>query len=524
MNDAGSCNIPPLRRALIPRLHKTIPQVRETTAPEDRAMAWGRRNFMGNPGAALIASVSRLRRQKKYPPTPWSAQRLYRPFVRSSLVMALSLGFTAGAVMLFLSALKISVGLTWVTHTQAHGVAQVFGWSGLFMMGVAFHVVPRFRNGPIDFPWPQRSILALILVGIVLRFTGQTVDSLSVSPGLLAASGVCLVLGVVLFALVIGRALLRGTAPHGPAEPWLGMGLIWAVVAASLHLDIVIRMGLNNSPVAPLFLDGAFIHAATLGFIGNFIFGVSLRAVPAFLGLRPARRGLGWLAFGCINGGLGLTVGGWLADMEPWLLAAGALLELIGFASLVASIGLLGRRVTPRNYNLGTYVRYEWFVRSAYIWLLVAGILQVLQAAGGVWETRIFPAELAKPTLHVLALGFVTMMIMGMGSRMIPLFEGSILPVHRLMDLAYVSLNVGVVLRLAFGVLPLGAEWPGLAASGMLGTLALALFAWVIWRALNAPAREAYRARAEEFGRQHMMAMPLVLGKSLRPPGGKPAD
>jgi uncharacterized protein involved in response to NO len=210
--------------------------------------------------------------------------------------------------------------------------------------------------------------------------------------------------------------------------------------------------------------------------------------------------------------------------MEPWLLASGALLELVGFASLVVSIGLYGRRITPRNYNLGTYVRYEWFVRSAYGWLLVAGILQVLQAAGGVWESQILPADLAKPTIHVLALGFITMMIMGMGSRMLPLFEGSILPGHRLMDLAFAGLNAGVVLRLAFGVFPLGAEWPGLAASGTLGTSALALYAWVIWRALNPAAREAYRERAQEFGRQQMMATPLVLGKPLRPPGGKPTD
>ena len=479
---------------------------------------------MVNPGTALIASVRRLRRRSKYPPTPWSAQRLYRPFVRWALVAALTLGFSAGAAMLFLSALGTPTGLAWVTHTQAHGVAQVFGWAGLFMMGVAFHVVPRFRNGPIDFPWPQRGILALVLAGIVLRFTGQTLDSATAGPFLLVASGVSLGLGVILFALVIGRALLRGTAPRGIAEPWLAMGLVWAVVAVGLHLDIVVQMGLDRSPVAPLFLDGAFVHAAMLGFIGNFVFGVSLRAAPAFLGLSPARAGRGWLAFGCINGGVGLTVGGWLAGLETWLLAPGALLEFIGFASLVASLGLYGRRIHPRNYNLGTYARYEWFVRSAYGWLLGAGLLQVLQAAGGIWEMQILPTDLAKPTVHVLALGFITMMIMGMGSRLLPLFEGAVLPAHRLMDLAFVCLNASVVLRLAFGVVPSGATWPGLAASGALGTLSLALFAWVVWHALKLAAREAYRERAQEFGREHMMPVPLELRGPLRAPGIKTVD
>jgi hypothetical protein len=453
---------------------------------------------------------------------PWSAQRLYRPFVRWALVVALTLGFSAGAAMVFLSALGIPTGLSWVTHTQAHGVAQIFGWAGLFMMGVAFHVVPRFRNGPMDFPWPQRGILALVLTGIILRFTGQTLDSAAIGPVLLVASGVSLGLGVLLFAVVIGRALLRGTAPRGIVEPWLWMGLLWSVVAAGLHLAIVVRMGLDRSLVAPLYLDGAFVHVAMLGFIGNFVFAVSLRATPAFLGLPPARRGRGWLAYACINGGVGLTVGGWLAGLETSLLAVGALLELIGFVSLVAAIGLYSRRDRLPSYALGAYARYEWFVRSAYGWLLVAGLLQVLQAAGSVWDTQILPTDLAKPTVHVLALGFITTMIMGMGSKMLPMFEGAVLPAHRLMDLAFVCVNASVILRLGFGVVPSGAAWPGLAASGALGTLALALFAWVVWRTLRLAAREDYRERAQAFGREHMTPAPLELRGSLRPPGAKP--
>jgi hypothetical protein len=479
---------------------------------------------MVNRVAALLASVVRFRRRSKRQPAPWSAQRLYRPFVRWALAVALTLGFSAGAAMLFLSALGISAGLSWVTHTQAHGVAQIFGWAGLFVMGVAFHVVPRFRNGPMDFPWPQRGVLALVLTGIVLRFTGQTLDSATVGPVLLAASGVSLGLGVVLFAVVIGRALRRGAAPRGIAEPWLWMGLLWSVVAVGLHLVLVVQMVLDRSLVAPLYLDAAFVHAAMLGFIGNFVFAVSVRAAPAFFGLPPARRGRAWLAFACINLGVGLTVADWLTGLESWLLATGALLELVGFASLLASTGLYNRREHLPNNTLGTYARFEWFVRSAYGWLLVAGFLQVLQAGGGIWETQVLPTELAKPTLHVLALGFFTMMIMGMGSKMIPMFEGAILPAHRLMDLAFVCVNASVVLRLAFGVVPSGVAWPGLAASGALGTLALALFAWVVWRTLRLAAREEYRERAQAFGQEHLTPAPLELRGSLRPPGARPAD
>jgi hypothetical protein len=65
----------------------------------------------------------------------WSSQRLYRPFIRASLIIAVTLGFSTGAAILIMPLLGMDRSLTWVTHSQSHGIAQLFGWAGLFVMG-----------------------------------------------------------------------------------------------------------------------------------------------------------------------------------------------------------------------------------------------------------------------------------------------------------------------------------------------------------------------------------------------------
>jgi len=163
----------------------------------------------GSPGRPLSTAApgSPEARQGRYAVTPWSVQRLYRPFIWTSLLVALIYGFGTGAGIMFAPAFGIDRGLWWIVHGQAHGVAQIFGWGGLFMMGVSFHVVPRFRNGPIEFPWPQRAVLVLVVLGISLRFFGQSLQRRSFSPDLLDASGVVLLAGMLIYAVVIGRAL-----------------------------------------------------------------------------------------------------------------------------------------------------------------------------------------------------------------------------------------------------------------------------------------------------------------------------
>ncbi len=129
----------------------------------------------------------------------WSLQRLYRPFIRASLIIAIVLGFSTGAAILIMPLLGIERSLTWVTHSQSHGVAQLFGWAGLFIMGFAYHVVPRFFISSIRYSLPQKLSLWFVVAGLVLRFSGQSMYKTSLADPLIAAGGILLFVGLLVF-------------------------------------------------------------------------------------------------------------------------------------------------------------------------------------------------------------------------------------------------------------------------------------------------------------------------------------
>src|SRR5690606_28200349 len=80
--------------------------------------------------------------------------------------------------------------------------------------------------------------------------------------------------------------------------------------------------------------------------------------------------------------------------------------------------------------------------------------------------------------LHTLAVGFITMTIVGFASRALPLFEQRRHVERRwLLDVAFVALNLSVLARLLFGVSDMPSNSAGLAVSGVLGLAGIACFA-----------------------------------------------
>ncbi|MDA1256445.1 MAG: NnrS family protein [Chloroflexi bacterium] len=459
--------------------------------------------------------------RERYPVTPWSVQRLYRPFIWASLLVALIYGFGTGAGMMLAPAFGIDRGLWWIVHGQAHGVAQIFGWGGLFMMGVSFHVVPRFRNGPMDFPWPQRAVLTLVVIGITLRFFGQSLHRRSFSPELLDASGVVLLAGVLIYAIVIGRALLRGQNKRSHTEAWLWSAVVWAVIAAALHARIVFRMADTDAVAAPGLWNFALVNAGLVGFLVLFILGISTRAIVGFLSLKPTYRWLSMMALALLNVGTGWYVLARYREVSDEWTAPGLLLQAAGFVVFVIALRVFESPARKSDYFEGTYTRYAWFIRSAFGWLLVAAALIALDAIGMLAADPILGAPLAAPITHVLTLGFVTMVIFGVGIRMLTLFEGSEAPMHWLLDAAFVALNAGVLLRVAFGFGSFSGADQFQGVSGALGLFSLIAFAIVLRRTFSPAQKAKYTRRAAAAGLQSFAR--LNIGAPGRGAGGRPA-
>ena len=145
----------------------------------------------------------------------------------------------------------------------------------------------------------------------------------------------------------------------------------------------------------------------------------------------------------------------------------------------------------------------DWYVRaflkSSLVWL---GIGVTLGVAMAVW-----PALTVYRTahFHVNLLGFVAMMIFGVGYHLLPRLAGH--PLHRpaLAGAHWVLANAGLLLLASgFALVPLGHPTLGTvakAAGGIGAATGAYLFIYTIWRTLDAGKALAARLAAERTQR-----------------------
>ena len=139
------------------------------------------------------------------------------------------------------------------------------------------------------------------------------------------------------------------------------------------------------------------------------------------------------------------------------------------------------------------------FLKASLAWLALGVSFGVAMAAHPVWTVY----RLAH--IHMLLLGFVTMMIYGVAYHVIPHFVGLRLHQPVLAKAHWWIANVGLVLMVAGFVARVLAPGLGtvvLSAGGVLSATGAYLFVYVIWRTLDGPERlrdaSARAARAVE--------------------------
>jgi len=408
-------------------------------------------------------------------------------FVVSALVIALTAGFGLGLWLLLARTLGVPTGeLAWLALVQVHGTIQLFGFTGMFLMGVGLHVLPRFRGAP---PTP-RALAAIAYVttvsAILLRALAQPVLSFPGRSLILPLSGVLLVAGTTAFAIGALRALRGGTNPHRPDELVMAAGVLAAPAAALLFL---FQFPLDGPGLlADQAADDRAVWAMLLVCLATTIFGVWARLAPGFTATPPARPTL--LHAGSalwILGAVGVAAG----------IAIAPLALLAGLVTIVRALGVFG--ATIARQRLVAHARLTRLaVRSAIVWALVGSALlgwYALRAA----VVRTQPTYLeTSAARHAFALGFVTLMIFGVAARALPSFLGRRNWSERLQLATLLLANAGVALR----VLPQGLGADGgtasfvVAVSGVLAYAALAVFALNVLRTVFGPSVNAPRSGA----------------------------
>lgn len=401
-------------------------------------------------------------------PLAFEPAHRYVPFLLVSIALTLTFGATLGMINLARLTTPYFGGMP-ASSARAHAFVQVFGFVGLFVMGIACHVVPRLTGRPLAAPSLTRMIVGLQCGGVLAIVAAFMLSEEQIRWAWLAGS-LALVGAGSMFLFVIARTI-GGLNTNVRFGRWVIAGAGWQVVAGCGSL---IAAWHNDITIVP-----ALWPAALWGFAGSWIFGIGRRIFPGFLGWQPRAARAESVAFVIYQAAVALsTVAAWPALNEPpaALVAAGALGLLIAVPLFSWCLGV-GTVVMARHDVESGYQRY---VVAGWLWLIVALGMGPLWALASALRGGVVPLLVTDFARHALAFGFVTQIMMGVATRVLPAFTGNVLWSPRARTAAFYLLNASVVLRalevvVAVGFVP--AAWPLIAIAGLPAVAAVVLFA-----------------------------------------------
>jgi metal-sulfur cluster biosynthetic enzyme len=424
---------------------------------------------------------------------PKPARQLYFISVIISLAIAVGGGFPLGILAALGGGRDIGLGARWTPIVQAHGHLQLVGFVGLFIVGITFHVLPRFKNTELALPRLALVSIALLACGAILRTATQPWADQAATGWLTVSSAVIELGGALAFACVVWFTL-RGTQRKN-YDRYLMAGVAWFVAASAANLNILAGMARDGVSTIAGGRDTPLIEMYLFGFVGLFVMGVSIRVLPHFLSLKAPRMRYFMPALGVFNAGLLVRTGaGWIEAYGSWTrpewLEAGAIYAMAA-AALLFLFAMNLHLPSVRDEAADQERSHEKLIRTAYAWLIIAFGIEAWYA------TKTLASDFQPDFLegggarHALALGFATQMIFGVGARALPVFAGKQIYSRRLVDVSWVLVNIAVVMRVGHAVIPAGSttfRFDSIAVSGALGMIALLVFAYNIARSVR-PAR-----------------------------------
>jgi hypothetical protein len=275
-----------------------------------------------------------------------------------------------------------------------------------------------------------------------------------------------------------------------PREPYLGFilaGTLWFWLGATARLALsVVTVG-AEAIIPPAALNSAYLHAMSWGFLTSFVIGYSLRLLPAFTGLpaaapRPAWAALAALSLGTTTEVIARVIG------APLLSAAAVAVSAVGVLLTLTAIRIWTPDLAPEDREAAWLAR---FARAAYFWLVVATVILCGQRIGEALMpvSPLLQHAFGGASRHALTVGFISLMIVGVAWRILPIFSGAERVDPRLMPLVFGLLLTGNTMRvtgqMAAGLW--GGPWYALMGlSGWLETFGIVLFALDVLRLLGA--------------------------------------
>jgi uncharacterized protein involved in response to NO len=424
----------------------------------------------------------------EYAPGP--GDTIYRSFFRGGIVAMFTAGGVFGAILLALHAWERDLTLLdYRAAVWAHAHVQIAGWVTLFVMGFAYQAFPRFKQTRLARPSLAAATLWMMLIGLAAKFFAGLVDQ-SLSGQIVGGlAGLLELTAVVCFVWILAETWNMSIQPRQPWEKYVFAALGWMILAFLADLAVFAATGWvhgDEAWVAFISLyDAPWRDIQLLGFAGGMILGVSQRFLPFICGFRAVPDRLSSAIFWLWNGAVAVGIGSYMAFMESYRPAWGALWLLSVLAMLVCVLAL------PRSMRLFAPApetdRSLRFIRSAYVWAGIAFVMLLLtpvysRAVGMGFSHAWFGAF-----RHALTVGFISLMIVGVSSKVAPVLAG--VDPARLSGLraAFWLINIGCAMRVGFQVLTdlFGWAFPPAAASAPVELTGFALWALDLLRTMR---------------------------------------
>ena len=133
-------------------------------------------------------------------------------------------------------ALHRSFDAPYYASIQGHGHAQTLGWVGLFIMGVAYYTIPKFKDTPLRFLRLALLTLPMMTIGILTRSLAQPF-ALNPTFGFLTfAASVVEMAAIGIFVALMLDVVFRSRQPREFHEKYVYASLVWFVVLGGLNL------------------------------------------------------------------------------------------------------------------------------------------------------------------------------------------------------------------------------------------------------------------------------------------------
>jgi len=448
--------------------------------------------------ARLIGELEEAAREGPAPSfayMPGPADTIYRRFFKAGIATMFTFGCVLGGINLAIMAARHELAsLDMRAITWAHAHAQVAGWVAFFVMGFAYQAIPRFKFTSLWRPRLAVWSLPVMAVALTLRTLADIwiVNAAWSVTGRIAGAAETAV--VALFAFIITKTIWKSKQPSEPYERFLFAALAWMVAAFAFDLWIFTESGsIAGYKAWVQFIglwDAPWRDAQLLGFAGGMILGVSQRFLPFIYGFREVPARTSRLVFYLWNLAVAGNILAYAMLIRTRRPVWGIALELSIFG-LFAAVTMLVRAFRLFSARVEAD-RSLPFLQAAFGWALVALALFVLFPVYMAARHVVFSHAYFGGYRHAFTVGFISMMIVGVSSKIVPVLGGLDPRQLRSLRLTFWLLNAGNGMRVLFQILTDTQPWafPVMALSAWVEVTGLTIWAVDLWRSMNCAPQE----------------------------------